>query len=38
MRAIENSGNEFEELYDVMESIPNVPHQPPINNLIFIAL
>jgi hypothetical protein len=38
MKATENSGNEFEELNDVMKSIPNIPHQPPINNLIFIAL
>ncbi len=38
MEAIEYSGNEFEELYDVMEYISNIPHQPPINNIIFIAL
>lgn len=31
-KAIEGNDNEFESLYDVVESIPNISHQPPINN------
>jgi hypothetical protein len=32
IKAIEGNDNEFESLYDVVESIPNISHQAPINN------
>ncbi len=37
-KAIENNDNEFESLYDVVESIPNISHQPPIENPIIPPL
>jgi hypothetical protein len=37
-KAIEDNDNEFESLYDVVESIPNISHQPLINNPIIPPL
>ncbi len=37
-KAIEDNDNDFESLYDVVESIPNISHQPPINNPIIPPL
>jgi hypothetical protein len=37
-KVVEDNDNEFESVYDVVESIPNISHQPPINNPIIPPL